>query len=341
LHKLLKDIPEDILTAYIDISIIQSLEKGKLSEEAILYELLNQLNKSLEKKGKTIEKIQIMVNKLLANIKNHDYDFKDAGTILSIPIPQVNDNYQKLSQFVMEFPQKLVDSSKGKIKGVVIVIDEFQFIGELEAAEAFFWLIRGFNQSQDNVSYIFTGLTSTTSEMVEKLNGMTGAFGNRILQFNIDPFTEKTTKKYLKEKIKDIRFTENGYKRFYNCTKGYPAYINSFCSVMSEKTTYGEEKVVEEFYNKLDQIAVKWIFIWSGLTKQEKEIITTLVENKTLQWKELLEKIDYSHGTLAKNLNKLKNKGLINNLNSNYSIEDNMLETWLKNRKNEDSVYPV
>ena len=340
LKKLINSLPSNILTAYVDVSNIYAIQKGNLSEEEIMNKLLEEMNKSLEGREKTFKKTHTTVKKLISSIKNHNYDFTNAGSILSIPIPQVNDNYQKLSQFVMEFPQKIVDSSEGKIKGFVIVIDEFQFIGELESPESFLWLFRSFSQKQDNVSYIFTGSTSATSDMVDKLNGINGAFGNRMIQFNLDPFTEEECKNYLEEKIPEIKLNDNGFKRFYKCTRGYPAYINSFCNIMSDNVIYDENKVAQEFYNKLDQIAVKWITLWSSLSKVEKDIIRTLIDNESLKWNEIVEKNSLSQSTITKNLKKLKNKGIISNINSNYKVEDYMLSAWLKYRKNEDSYYP-
>ncbi|MDR2545280.1 MAG: AAA family ATPase [Methanobrevibacter sp.] len=341
LKKLLLELPEDILTSYIDISNLYGIQKGNLTEEQIMQALLENMNSSLRNDDDTLKKkIQNSIKDLILQIKNKEYDFKDAGSVFGVGIPDITDDYQKLSKFVMEYPQKIVDSSKGKIKGFVIVIDEFQFIGELESPEAFFWLIRSFTQKQDNVSYIFTGSTSTTSEMVNKLNGITGAFGNRMIQFNLDPFTKKETKNYLKERVNEIKFTDEGLKRFYKCTIGYPAYINSFCNMMSSSILYDENEVIHEFYQKLEQIAVKWVTIWSSLSNQEKDIISTLVENKSLKWNELIKKLDFSESTVRKNLIKLKNKGLINHHNKIYNVEDYMLSSWLKNEKDKNGFYP-
>ena len=340
LKKLINILPTNILTAYVDVSNIYAISKGNLQEEEIMNSLLEEMNKSVGSHEKIFKKPHNAVKKLISKIKNHDYDFKEAGTILSIPIPQVKDNYKKLSQFVMEYPQRIVDSSKGKIKGFVIIIDEFQFIGELKSPEAFLWLFRSFTQKQDNVTYIFTGSTSTTSDMVDKLNGIDGAFGNRMIQFNLEPFTKEESKNYLKDKIPEISFDKNGFNRFYKCTRGYPAYINSFCNIMSDNIVYNEDMVIKEFYTKLDQIAVKWISLWSSLSISEKEIIITLIDNKQLKWKELIEKLSLSEGTITKNLKKLKNKGIISHTDSFYKVEDYMLSAWLKHRKDEDSYYP-
>ncbi|MDR0910992.1 MAG: ATP-binding protein [Methanobrevibacter sp.] len=345
LKKLMTTIPKNILVSYIDISNIYGAGKSNLTEEDILYGLLSEMNNSLQSNEKiykkTYKKIHIQIKNLLSKLKTNDYTFNDNETIFSIPIPQITENYKKLSDFVFNFPQEVVNTSKGKINGFIIIIDEFQLIGELKNVDAFFWLIRSFTQKQDNVTYIFTGSTSTTSEMVEKLNGSSGAFGQRMIQFNIEPFSKETSKNYLKEKIPEINFTDDGFERFYSCTRGYPANINSFCNVMSSNIIYGDKEVIKEFYNKLDQIAVKWISIWSSLNKKEKEIITTLIDNESIKWKDLAKYVSFSQATLTTNVKKLKNKGLISNFNKLYKIEDFMLSAWLKHRKKEDGFYPL
>ncbi|MDR3062880.1 MAG: ATP-binding protein [Methanobrevibacter sp.] len=339
LRKLLNSYSNNVLTAYVDISKIFAIEKGKISEETVLKKMLNEMNNALPNKGK-LNKIKIIISKLLNKLKNKDYDFKEAGTFLSIPIPDAKDNYQKLAEFVMEFPQKIVDSYD-EIDGFIIVIDEFQLLGELKSPKSFFWLIRSFTQEQDNVSYIFTGSTSTTSDMISKLNGVDGAFGMRMLQLNLNPFTESETKNYLNERIPEIKFSKDGFKRFYKCTRGFPAYINSFLNVMSKDVNYDEKMIIETFFFKLDQIAIKWITAWSTLNLQEKEVVTIVIDNESISWKDLLNKVSYSQGTLNKILKKLKNKGLIDHFNAKYTVQDYMLKAWLEHRKSEDDYYPI
>jgi predicted transcriptional regulator len=109
---------------------------------------------------------------------------------------------------------------------------------------------------------------------------------------------------------------------------------------MSPDITYDDENVVREFYAKIEQIAVKWIYVWSMLSKYEKQILTTLIENGSLKWNELLTKVNFSDGTLIKNLAKLKNKGIIYHLGNEYRVEDQMLSSWLKYMKERDGFYP-
>jgi len=339
LMKFRMELPENVLSAYLDLSKIHGMQKGKITEEKVMHGLFEEMLGSLENKD-PLRKIYKLKDSLLKKLSAKNYDFKAAGNLLGIPIPQVNDDYEKLSSLVMEFPQKVVDDNRENIDGFVIILDEFQLIGEFENPEAFFWLIRSYTQHQDNVTYIFTGSTSATSEIVEKINGAQGAFGGRMIQFPIEPFSEKDTNDYLKEMISEIKFTPEGLKRFYRCTSGYPSYINSFCNTMSEGRTYDSEMVIETFYSKLDQIAIMWVSIWATISEYEKEIIEILTEAEALSWKELLSKVDYSNKTLLKYTNRLKNKGILSHTNKKYAIEDIMLRSWLKYRKENDGYYP-
>jgi len=171
----------------------------------------------------------------------------------------------------MELPQIIVDSSED-IKGFIIVVDEFQLLKSLKNLEAFFWLIRSYSQEQYNVSYIFTGSVSQTSEIINMINGQTGAFGGRMLQFNIDPFSKKHTKEYLNKEKPELLFTEEGFERFYSCTRGIPAYINSLASILPTDSECTGEIIKETLLLNVDQIVIMWLYVWGTLTRIEKEI---------------------------------------------------------------------
>jgi len=340
LKKLLDDLPDNILTAYVDVSRVFGSQKGKLKEELIMNYLLESMNNTLKNRSGKLETIYNTMEKFSNKLKLKKYDFKDAGSMLGIPIPNTEDDYQKLSRFVMEFPQKIVESSPD-IKGFAIVIDEFQLLAELENPASFFWLIRSYTQNQDNVSYIFTGSTAKSSEIVEMINGASGAFGGRMLQFNVDPFTPEETKGYLKDKVPEIQLTEDGFNRFYHCTRGIPAYINSFCNTMSAGENYDDKMVKETFLKKMDQISVMWISIWGTLTPKEKKLLISLVKSGPQKWSQLLENVDLSRNTLSKYLDILKNKGIITfNDTAGYQIADSMLSSWIKQKKETEGYYP-
>lgn len=339
LKKIMNDIESNIICTYIDVSKIYALEKNELTIEIVLIELLKEMNQSIQaKKYKNIYKAKI--TELIDNLKLKKYDFHDITTILDIPIPKTETNYKKLGQFVMEFPQKMVDEID-EINGFVIIIDEFQMLKKIEKMDKFFWLIRSFNQTQHNVSYIFTGSISRSSEIINELNGESGAFGARLQQITIDPFTREETKSYFKDKMSEIKFTDEGFERFYKCTKGIPLYINSFYNVMDSNQLYTPEMVRETFFTNMEQILIMWIKVWSSLNDNEKNIVKQLVDEPLLTWTELLEKTGISRGTFNKHLKNLKYKGIINYTNQKYAIDDEMLKTWLKYEKETYGIYPL
>ena len=341
LKKIMKDLNPNFLVCYMDISKINAENNGNLTEEKILLELLNLMNESLINiKDKHIEKIYVNIKNLFNSIKLKKYDFKNLASILEIPIPEIENNYEKLAKVVMEYPQKIVDKSD-EIKGFVIIIDEFQFLKKLKNPESFFWLIRSHSQFQDNVSYIFTGSTSRLSDIVEMINGETGAFGGRMIQINIDPFTKEETKSYFKDKLVDVEMTEDGFEKFYYYTRGIPTYINTFYNIMDSSVTYDEKLIEETFLENMDQILVMWIRIWGTLHKYEKEIVLKLIENDTLTWTLLENKISFSKPTLNKYLTSLEDKGIVVYKNNEYYVEDKMLIRWLKHEKQYRGFYPI
>ena len=242
----------------------------------------------------------------------------------------------------MELPQKIVDS-KENLKGFIIVIDEFQLLKSLKSPEAFFWLIRSYAQKQYNVSYIFTGSVSRTSEILAMLNGQTGAFGGRMIQINIDPFTLDETKSYIEEYSNNISFTEEGFSEFFKYTKGIPTYINSFCTILPGNSICDEKTIHDNIKLNIDHIAIMWIYVWGQLEKIEKKIIIKLLENDGMNWTGLVSEMKYSKPTISKFLDSIANKGLAeyNFKNGKYELSDKMHKTWLKVKLEQDGRYPL
>lgn len=335
LKKILHNQPDYILSAYVDISKIYGMNK-KISEEEILKEILIEINKTFNKDANLFNKFQ---NYLKTIFNTKDYDFTNPETIFNIPIPKIKDNYEKISKFIMELPQKIVDSTD--IKGFIVVIDEFQLIKYVENPEAFFWLFRSYLQNLNNVCYIFTGSVSKTADIIEMINGQTGAFGGRMIQINIDPFTKEETANYIHDKT-DIKFTDDGFERFYKCTRGIPAYINTFSNILDSNIEYTSDMIKKAFFLQMDQIVIMWLYVWGNLNDYEKTIIKLIVDNDSLSFKELLSMTKYSSTTLSKYLEQLNNKSLVKyNRNNDYVINDSMLKSWLENKKETEGHYPV
>lgn len=333
LKKILNDQKDDILTIYIDIAEIYANCSGNINEAIILKELLDNL---LNLVGNDTLK---NVLKLFSKFKIKDINLYDAKSVSKIPIPKIQDNYQKLSKFVMELPQFLVDSSDG-IKGIIIVIDEFQQLKHVENPDAFFWLFRSYVQKQSNVCYIFTGSVSKTADVIQMINGPIGAFGGRMIQIDIAPFSKNETLNYIKEKSNNIQFTEEGFERFYKCTKGIPAYINSFCNVLNSNMVYDADMIKEVFMMQMDQIVIMWLYVWGNLNASEKNIVKLFVENDFLYLNDIQNSLDISKTTIIKYLDLLSMKGIIKYTEKGYQLNDDMLKTWLVHKLETEGHYP-
>lgn len=340
LKKILQDTDEKTLTAYIDISRIYSTNK-QITEEEVLKEILSEIHNCLNEKLSLYKKFEKNIKSITENISLHNYEFTDTNSIFNIPIPKIKDNYQNLSKFVMELPQKIVDIYD-EIEGFIIVIDEFQFLKYLKNPEAFFWLFRSFIQDQSNICYIFTGSVSKTADIIESINGQSGAFGGRMIQIDIEAFSKDETRNYLKDKAANLQFTPEGFERFYECTRGIPAYINTFCNVLDSGIVYDEIMIKENFLMKMDQIVIMWLYVWGNLNDFEKSIVKILTDNDNLTWNELLEHSNYSKSTLTKYIDSLNNKAIIKYTNEKrYCLNDQMLKTWLKYKKETEGQYPL
>lgn len=340
LKKILNDQPDKYLTAYIDLSKIYGAQKGELTEEKVIKEILDKINETINKDEKLYDNIKSHITNFINQLKLKNYDLSNIK-LTHIELPEIKDNYLKLSKFTMELPQLIVDSSPD-IKGFIIVIDEFQLLKSLKKPDAFFWLIRSYSQEQFNVSYIFTGSVSQTGEIINMINGQNGAFGGRMLQFNIDPFTKDQTKRYLNERLSSLKFTDGGFERFYSCTRGIPAYINSLASILPSNIECDEEIINETLLLNVDQIVIMWLYVWGTLTSIEKEMIIFMVENEHVNWSLLARELNYSKSTITKYVDSLLNKGIIEHtFNKEYVLSDKMLKTWLEIKYENDGIYPA
>ena len=141
--------------------------------------------------------------------------------------------------------------------------------------------------------------------------------------------------------MSEIKFTDEGFERFYKCTRGIPLYINSFYKVMDSNQLYTPELVKETFNINMDQILIMQVKVWSSLNENEKAIVQILADEDSVTWSELLEKTDLSRSTFNKYLTNLKYKGIIIYIQKKYSIEDEMLKTWLHHEKEVKGFYPI
>lgn len=337
LKKIKKEMEDEYLICYTDLSATSGYQMGKLTEISIMEDLFQCWAKEFQSK-----KFPTTSRKLSKLITTKNYGLREIIDVggYPVPIPKSEDDYKKLSKFVLDLPQKTYQEHSDKIKGVILIIDEFQVLRELGGRlDAFLWFLRSVIQNQKNVAYVFSGSLTSRDSMVTRIAGGEGAFGGRMLNVEIAPFTRKTVENYLKEKLPTLIFKEDGFERFYRCTKGIPYYVNTFAKLLKKDVPLNDKEVKEEFYRTLPFLAVDLINQWGRLTLQEQTIVTRLVE-EPLRRKDIAERLGVTTGSLGTPLKKLQDRRLVKLQDGIYNISEPILKAWLLREHKDKGVYP-
>ena len=337
MKKLKKDFQNEYLVVYMDLSAMDKFKKDKLDRFCFMrlfYESI--INACDESNIITID------TKILKYFKTRNFIMDKIESVDKIPIPilKTEEDYTKFTSFVMDLPQQIYDDCEEHISGILIFMDEFQILKQLdEDVNGFLWYIRSVIQSQKNIGYIFSGSMSVKDELISDIAGQKGAFGGRILNYEIKTFSYETTKDYLTEKADYLEFTDDGFNRFYKCTNGIPYYINSFARLLPPNEELNEEKIISEFKKSLPYLLVHLTNEWYKLTKQEQRIIVALVE-EPLRRIDIANKLGVKSGAIGASLKTLQNKILIELNNEKYQIYDFIFKAWLKKEYEEKGDYP-
>lgn len=337
MKKLKKDFQNDYLVVYMDLSAMDKFKTEKLTRFSFMKLFYESIIKACRQSNiKTIDK------QILKYFKTRNFKLDKLESIDNIPIPILNsqEDYAKFTTFAMDLPQQIYDDCKEDIDGVLIFLDEFQILKQLdEDVNGFLWYIRSVIQSQNHIGYIFSGSMSIKDELIADIAGQKGAFGGRILNYEVKTFSFDTTKNYLMEKADYLKFTDEGFERFYKCTNGIPYYVNSFARLLPPNEELNEEKIIYEFKKTLPYLLIHLTNEWYKLNNQEKRIITALVE-KPLKRIEIANKLGVTSGAIGASLKSLQNKTLIELDKDGFKIYDQIFKTWLKTEHKEKGDYP-
>ncbi|WP_019268116.1 ATP-binding protein [Methanobrevibacter smithii] len=333
MKKLKKNLQNEYLVVYMDLSAIDKYKKNSLTRFDFMKLFYESIIKSCSESN-----IITIDTKILKYFKTRNFKLDKINKIPLLPLTE--EDYTKFTTFVMDLPQQIYENYKKQINGVLIFMDEFQILKQLdEDVNGFLWYIRSVIQSQNHIGYIFSGSMSVKDELIADIACQKGAFGGRILNFEITTFSFDTTKNYLKEKADYLKFTDDGFKRFYKCTKGIPYYINSFARLLPPNEELNEDKIISEFRKSLPYLLIHLTNEWYKLNNQEKRIITSLIE-KPLKRIEIANKLEVTSGAIGASLKTLQNKSLIELDNKKYEIYDSIFKEWLKKEYEEKGDYP-
>lgn len=335
LKKLKQLLDDEYFVCYFDLSQCIDYKNGKITEFAIFEKLFKTIIKESNKKG--FLSIDKKINKFL---KTNDFELQGLDEFMGVPIPifSSSENYVKLMEYVLDLFQVIYEEQD--IKGSIVIFDEFQVLRDLDSRlNNFLWYIRSVVQSQKNVAYVFSGSLSIQDDLIDKIAGKKGAFGGRILSFDIQPFSKETTQSYLETKVPELKFNEDGFNRFYKCTQGIPFYINTFANFLPHNTELDDENIKINFNSALPFLAIHLSNQWSRLTFQEQKIIVAILEGN-LRRKDIANELNVESGSLSNSLNNLIKLGLIVSNNGTYEIIESIFKAWLKREFDNNGFYP-
>lgn len=338
LKKIKKELEDDYLVSYVDMTQAYSYQIGKLDENGVMEHFFNCWMTAL--KNKKFNSVREKIKKI---IKTKKISIEEIVDISGYPVPilESENNPKELLEFVIDLPQKIYENNSNKIKGVIFIIDEFQALNDLgNKLRGFLWLLRSYIQNQKNVAYVFSGSINSNDKIIEKIAGNNGAFGGRILSVQIEPFTKQVVKNYLNEKVPEMKLSETGFERFYKCTKGIPHYVNTFGRILEKNKILNDKEVKKSFIKSLPLLADHLKQQWGKLTLREQRIIISLIE-KPLKRTEIGKKLNQKPSSISLPLNNLQSEGLIEiNQDKKYEITEYILKEWLKQEYKNKGVFP-
>ena len=341
LNKIKQFMDENYLVVYMDFSVSQTYQKNQMSLKGVYDFYYQKIIEEAHLKG--LNTLKNHINKFF---KTNNFKLKEVVVAsafdISIPIPIIGTerDLERYRDFVFRLPHEIYDNNKDKIDGMIIIIDEFQVIKELNTyLESFLWNFRGYVTEQRNVAYILSGSMGLQDNLISEIAGQNGAFGGRMLTININPFSKQTTQNYLTERAPELKFTQEGFERFYKCTSGIPYYINIFARQLPTNQELDENNVIDAFDNNISFIVSHLINEWNRLTTKEKDIIIALIDSP-LKRIDLARKLNVKSGSLSDKLNKLQNLDLIRFAGGEYEISEKLLKRWLEIEYSQKGIYP-
>ena len=337
LKKIKKDLDEDYLVVYINFSNAECYQKNNMSVVGLMEYFFKEF--LIEAKNKNLNTLDKKIDKYF---KVNNFKIKDFIQVDKFPLPVFGSetNVEKLMDFVLTLPERIYESNSDKLKGILVFIDEFQIIKELDDyKESFLWKFRNYIQNQNYISYLFSGSMSMQDELITEIASQRGVFGGRMLTINISPFSKDTVREYLLQKAPNLLFTNDGFERFYRCTSGIPAHVNIFATLLPKDISLDENLVKSEFEDKIEVINTHLVVQWGKLTSREQNIVISLLD-APLKRNDIAKALKVTTGSISKPLINLQHQELIILENNFYHLSEPILKKWLELEFEKNGTYP-
>ena len=324
LKKIKKELDNDYLVVYINFSKAECYQKRNMSVVGLMEFFFKEF--LIEAKNKNLNTLDKRIEKYF---KVNDFKIKEFIQLDKFPIPVFGSetNVEKLMDFVLTLPEKIHENNSDKIKGVLIFIDEFQIIKELDDyKESFLWKLRSYIQNQNYVSYVFSGSMSMQDELISEIASQRGSFGGRMLTINMSPFSKETVKSYLTQEVANLKFSADGF-------------VNIFATLLPKDIELDENLVKSEFEEKIEVINTHLIVMWDKLTLREQYIIISLIDGP-LKRNEIAKTLNVTTGSISKPLVNLQHQELVILENNFYYLSEPILKRWLELEYEKNGTYP-
>jgi AAA+ ATPase superfamily predicted ATPase len=278
------------------------------------------------------KKLDIAFHKMKTNIKE---------ILKQIELKQSIEDFE----FILDFADKQSDSnillskaidfindfSKKNNRKIVFGMDEFGDLQKLNGIEII-KLFRSKLQIQSNASYIFSG--SYESVMNELFVSSKSPFYRFARIIKLDRISHQDFSTYIKkvfEKI-NIEIETDAIGKILNFTNGHPYYTQLVCQQIQLNHKPGKLVKKKDIYDYIEEsmhAEINYIeILWSELTRSKEniEVLLSLSMDET----SIYSSQDVKKINVARVLNRLKNRGIVNKEGRSYVLTDPLLQYWIK-----------
>jgi len=243
-------------------------------------------------------------------------------------LPAVEDIFDGLYRFI-----------QSKKAGALVVLDEFQQLGELEDARIEKTL-RGLIQRHREISYVFMG--SKKHLIYDMFNSPSRPFYKSSAHFPLGKIDEKEFAAFLKNKFEQTgrRIDDKTALSIVAKSDSHPYYTQMLAHTIWEMVPEGESVGAEMVRAAKDKILNReqaaFSNLWDNLTLKQKRLLLALAvmkpEDKLFSARFLESHGLGSSGTVQRGLKSLINKSIIDKEGDLIEVNDVFLKAWLIKR---------
>ncbi|RLA68589.1 MAG: hypothetical protein DRG24_10060 [Epsilonproteobacteria bacterium] len=317
-------LPEEILTAHIDIYAISNIRE--------LYEHLKEgIESSLVRKINSLEKLAKLGEELRNYFSNVDIKLVVSGSPKLEFSSTEKDYYKALEQLFYGYFNYL----KTKNLQAVIAIDEFQKIITLSKSEKVEALLRTIVNKRNNCSFIFTG--SKRNLLLSLFNRSDRPFFKLGVEYPLGAidfmeFFRWTQKRF---QMKNILLEEDAFRYLYDEVDGETRFVQLISYELFKRqdsesviTLPVVQRYIKEAISKKKDIGT--LLETYTIAQQNTLKIIAVSDGDNVFEEELARKYDIKRSSIQSAIESLKTKGIVFNTDGILQFEDVEFKLWLK-----------